>query len=175
MKIIKTTLWLFVALIIIACQKDDKFFNTGCCLTEAVADWSGNSRFYLPNIFTPNGDGVNDYFYVLADSSLKVVLFEIRGKKDKVVYQAQDILANDYSKGWDGKVNGNVVKGLYSVTLVVEAFDGTRKEYESRVCNFPCGQADEVTSLLNCLYQSQLANSLFGEHQVIDPLPECHN
>ncbi len=175
MKIIKTTLWLFVALIIIACQKDDKFFNTGCCLTEAVADWSGNSRLYLPNIFTPNGDGVNDYFYVLADSSLKVVLFEIRGKKDKVVYQAKDILANDYSKGWDGKVNGSVVKGLYSVTLVVEAFDGTRKEYESRVCNFPCGRADEVTSLLNCLYQSQLANSLFGEHQVIDPLPECHN
>ncbi len=173
MKIIKTTLWLFVALIIIACQKDDKFFNTGCCLTEAVADWSGNSRLYLPNIFTPNGDGVNDYFYVLADSSLKVVLFEIRGKKDKVVYQAKDILANDYSKGWDGKVNGSVVKGLYSVTLVVEAFDGTRKEYESRVCNFPCGQAEEMSSIQNCHYPEDWFCWQFQDGCLYDDLPVC--
>ena len=173
MKIIKRSLWLFVALAMSACQKDDKFFYTGCCYNEPISDTPGNARIYLPNIFTPNSDGVNDYFFLCGDSIRKIELLEIRNTRNKVVYQVKDVEANNYTNGWDGKENGNVVRGLYSVILVVEATDGTIGEYESTVCNYPCGQAEEMSSIQNCHYPDDWWCWMYQDGCRYDDLPEC--
>jgi len=173
MKIIKAILWLVGALVMIACQKEDKLFYAVCCNSDGISDTPGNARIYLPTIFSPNGDGVNDHFFLFGDSVRKVVLFEIRNTRGKLVYQAKDVEANDHTKGWDGKVNGNVVKGIYAVTLVVEAIDRTIREYESSVCNYPCGQSNEVTSLHNCHYPDDWYCWQYFHGCLMDDLPEC--
>jgi gliding motility-associated-like protein len=62
----------------------------------------------IPNVFTPNGDGSNDYFFVKSDNlaTLNMVVYNRWGKK---VFET-----NELSPGWDGKLNGQqCAEGVY--------------------------------------------------------------
>jgi gliding motility-associated-like protein len=56
---------------------------------------------YMPNAFTPNGDGKNDVFRIPPDVSLKLEEFSIYDRWGTKVFSTENI-----SKGWDGIVNG---------------------------------------------------------------------
>ncbi len=58
------------------------------------------TSLYVPNTFSPNGDGVNDVFKAEGDG---ITIFEmmIYDRWGQLVFQSTDI-----NKGWDGKVNG---------------------------------------------------------------------
>ncbi|MDP4267240.1 MAG: choice-of-anchor L domain-containing protein [Bacteroidota bacterium] len=63
---------------------------------------------YIPNSFTPNGDGKNDIFCA---EGYGIVTFEIRimNRWGQQIFYSKDI-----KKGWDGKVSGNNVEaGVY--------------------------------------------------------------
>jgi gliding motility-associated-like protein len=62
-----------------------------------------NFSFYVPNAFTPNGDGVNDYFrgYGVAIRNYQMRIYNRWGE---LVY-----VTNNYEKPWDGRVNNNDV------------------------------------------------------------------
>ncbi len=75
--------------------------NTNGC-TDTVShnvvigyDWT----FYIPNSFTPNGDGVNDTFFAKGVNLINYNL-KIFDRWGNLVYTTQDINA-----GWDGKAN----------------------------------------------------------------------
>ncbi|MBQ2024898.1 MAG: gliding motility-associated C-terminal domain-containing protein [Paludibacteraceae bacterium] len=71
----------------------------------------------FPNIFTPNGDGVNDI--LLADYAIRV--FDRQGN---LVYQGES--------GWDGTINGKPAnQGVY--LYVVEVTDATGKSYTHKL------------------------------------------
>src|SRR5688572_18207332 len=120
-----TNLFLLLSLIIstLSCH-EERVLLKGCCQNDTLWEHFGNGLIYLPNIFTPNGDGINDEFYVQGDSILNVIAFEVRGRKDKLVFKVENVEANDHTKGWDGKVDGMLQKGLYTVLVTVEALDG---------------------------------------------------
>lgn len=64
----------------------------------------------FPNIFTPNGDGINDVF--LADYDLKV-------------YDRQGTLMYEGTEGWDGTHNGvKANPGVYLYTVFINNEDG---------------------------------------------------
>jgi len=56
---------------------------------------------YVPTAFTPNGDGVNDYFIVVSSAPLSYYNITIYDNNNIAVYQG-----NDIKKGWDGKFQG---------------------------------------------------------------------
>ncbi len=58
---------------------------------------------FIPNTFTPNNDGVNDYFSVKI-TNLKNYRIQIFNRYGQQLYEAKDIL-----KRWDGLYNGNSV------------------------------------------------------------------
>ena len=71
----------------------------------------------FPNIFTPNGDGVNDVF--LADYDLKV-------------YDCQGTLMYEGNSGWDGTHNGvEANPGVYLYTLFIPTEDGNLEVIKS--------------------------------------------
>lgn len=86
------------------------------------------------------------------DSIANVIAFEVRGRKDKLVFELKNVEANDYTAAWDGKVDGVLQKGLYSVLVTAEAFDGTIRTFETEVCNYPCGlmEDEELISMEGC-------------------------
>lgn len=69
--------------------------------------------FYAPTAFTPNGDGVNDVFYVIGNGIDKndfyLCVYDRFGNKvfETTVYDVE----NPYRMAWDGSNNGSVVKG----------------------------------------------------------------
>jgi hypothetical protein len=95
----------FVSIIITAC-KDEEPVLTGCCENPGISTIVGNSHVYVPNIFTPNGDGHNDEFLILGDSIERIALMEIRNKDNEVVFTKTNF--SSLYDGWEGEVNGAV-------------------------------------------------------------------
>ncbi|HSK14058.1 MAG TPA: PKD domain-containing protein [Phnomibacter sp.] len=109
---------------------DDK----GCEASDTVriALQCGES-FYIPNAFTPNGDGLNDRFYVLGGGAT-IKHIRIFDRWGKLVYQKNNIQVNDGSQGWDGTVAGQPQPaGSYVYLAVLECFDGSTYEYKGSV------------------------------------------
>lgn len=70
-------------------------------------------NFFMPNIFTPNGDSINETFSIVATgiSSFQMLIFNRWGE---VVYQSDDIY-----QGWNGKNKFGQLcsSGVYSVVV----------------------------------------------------------
>ena len=96
------------------------------------------SSLEVPNAFSPNGDGINDYFNVYAKSlvSFSAAIFNRWGQK---LYSW-----NLDEQGWDGTYNGNPVKaGVYYVVVKAKGADGIEYEYRRDV-NLLRGYSEEV-------------------------------
>jgi gliding motility-associated-like protein len=69
--------------------------------------------FYAPDAFTPNGDGINDIFYVIGhgidDSEFYLVVYDRYGSK---VFETDVFDENNpYRMAWDGSDDGDASKG----------------------------------------------------------------
>ncbi len=61
---------------------------------------------YLPSVFSPNQDNLNETFEALGRlNTLKSFKMQIFNKWGNIVYES-----NDRDKGWDGRINGEVIK-----------------------------------------------------------------
>lgn len=83
-------------------------------------------EFYLPNAFSPNDDGINDIFFVQGGgSSASIESFRIFDRWGALVFEAENIQANDPSKGWNGKFQSKVmVPGVYIYVLEASLING---------------------------------------------------
>ena len=76
--------------------------------------------FFIPNIFTPNGDGVNDTF-AIGISNLSSYSISIFNRLGQVVFSSHDIYQN-----WDGTYKGQELPvGVYYYVIGGEDMDGT--------------------------------------------------
>ncbi len=57
---------------------------------------------YAPNIFSPNGDGNNDLFFIQGQRNFDLPFFRIFNRWGALVYEARDLQLNDPRRGWDG-------------------------------------------------------------------------
>jgi gliding motility-associated-like protein len=66
---------------------------------------------FAPTAFSPNGDGINDYFTLFAKTRIKTInrllIFNRWGDK---VFETVGISPNDEQKGWDGMMNGKTLE-----------------------------------------------------------------
>lgn len=103
--------------------------NQYYCTDTAVVDIKTFTNFgvTMPNAFTPNGDGQNDWFYVIGSWDIKQLKdFSIYNRVGNKVFEAHNTPANDRSYGWDGYVNGQPAPmGAYVYFATVEFLDGT--------------------------------------------------
>jgi gliding motility-associated-like protein len=97
------------------------------------------SFLHIPNVFTPDGDGINDNFMIDAKSlrSLSVEVFSRSGVRVYSFY-GEGKLITDW-KGWDGNVNNTSAKaspGVYFYVMKASGWDNLRysgKEYRGFV------------------------------------------
>lgn len=56
---------------------------------------------YVPNAFTPDGDGTNDFLAPVAYLNVELLSFEVYNRWGELMFRTTDI-----TKGWDGTYNG---------------------------------------------------------------------
>lgn len=74
---------------------------------------------HVPNVFTPDGDGINDFFFIDVENgaSIDVAIFNRWGS------QLMDY--HDFAGKWDGTINGDkATDGTYFFTYTVTGIDG---------------------------------------------------
>ncbi len=91
-------------------------FMDGCRDTVFFSRWfvpvGGMTEEVFPSVFTPNGDGFNDSFYVMIPTPIAfdILVMDMRGSR---VYSSQNP-----SEKWSGYLgNRKCEKGIYKVLL----------------------------------------------------------
>ena len=81
---------------------------------------------YIPNAFSPNGDGYNDYFFINANKSVSSIkTFKVFKRWGALMYEGTDLTPNQASSGWDGSFKGKPMNnGVYVWMAEVEYLDG---------------------------------------------------
>lgn len=100
--------------------------SKGCQNTDSVTIHV-RSEVFIPNLFTPNGDGENDVLYVYGTGvrDLKLSIYDSHG--------IEVFSSSDMEKGWDGTINGNdAPTGNYIWTLKGFYYDGRPLDFKGK-------------------------------------------
>ena len=134
-------LFLFVAT---SDDEDFPFFDgsvASCCEQLPTNRMIGNGYLYVPSAFTPDFDGINDVFQVVADSNIAMIdSFRVFTASNlTLVFSADSLTDFNPATGWDGTdTTGNIIPGSFEYTLGVTAADGTQSFIFGVVCSLPC-------------------------------------
>lgn len=88
------------------------------CLASGDADITKESRncaVFIPNAFSPNGDGINDLFRIIAHDDIHDYHMAIYGRWGQLIFEC-----NDPEKGWNGMGKGGSLPTgsyLYIITF----------------------------------------------------------
>jgi gliding motility-associated-like protein len=74
----------------------------GCSLEDSIrVDYYAGPNIYVPNAFTPNGDGVNDIFRPILVGISEMSYFRVFNRNGQLVYET-----SKPGQGWDGNIHG---------------------------------------------------------------------
>lgn len=100
----------------------------------ALAQHSENYA-YIPNSFSPNEDGINDYFQVFGTDKVKVVKkMQIFDRWGNLVFDKENLDPNVMTNFWDGTYQGKALDSnvfTYFITLLLT--DGKNKVYHGDI------------------------------------------
>lgn len=95
-----------------------------------LVDIGPSFTFYIPNAFTPNGDGVNDTF-TGKGIGIKTFNMWVFDRWGEMLYYTQDI-----DKGWDGNVKGNKIDtkmDVFQWKVIIMDVNNKQHEYVGHV------------------------------------------
>ena len=88
------------------------------------------SKFYVPNAFSPNGDGLNDTFGVVGHGIL-VYKLQVFSRSGNLIFES-----NDTNLEWDGTYMGNKVPVgvyVYKINTKVDRSGGQFQNFRNKV------------------------------------------
>ena len=97
----------------------------GCVSKDVINVFATCTRenLFIPNTFSPNGDGVNEVFFPRGRGIEKIKSLKIFSRWGQLVYSKENFFANDQGAGWNGKRSGLDVSTdvyVYMIDLVCE-------------------------------------------------------
>jgi len=115
----------------------DLMVGVGCSVSDTIfIEVVDDRKVYLPNTFSPNGDGFNDFFTVFAkENSVQVVEeFLIFDRWGNLIFQNENFLPNELQNGWNGKFDGRELSpGVYVYTTTIRFADENVLRYSGDV------------------------------------------
>ncbi len=103
----------------------------GCATTDSV-NIDRDCFIDIPNVFTPNGDGMNDYFFPrdLLTSRLTGFTMSVYNRWGQKVYETNQTSG----RGWDGRFNGALQpEGVYAYVIIAEINGGRKERFQGSV------------------------------------------
>ena len=158
-------------------EEDDIFIVDGdrvtqCCAEPSQVHVVGNGTVFVPNIFTPDGNGINDFFQIIADTGIaRIDTFRIwNANVDTLLYQTESITSFTPNNGWDGAVNDTIRPGQVYFQILVSSTDSVQQSIFGYLCVLPC--IDPIAeprplNLTECIFANQFSFT--------DSIPDINN
>ena len=83
--------------------------NKGGCKTSDVVTvfvLCNGANVFIPNTFSPNGDGANEIFYPRGSGLFSIKSMKIFNRWGEMLYEKNDFMPNDERAGWNGTYKG---------------------------------------------------------------------
>ncbi|MEO6191188.1 MAG: gliding motility-associated C-terminal domain-containing protein, partial [Saprospiraceae bacterium] len=103
--------------------------TNGCKSTSRIRIIVIKPKAWVPNVFSPNGDLTNDWFYVQASKteSFKINHFQIFDRWGNKVFQTNNIIPNHPEQGWNGSYKSeNCNPGVFVYWVELENLLGEK-------------------------------------------------
>ncbi len=99
----------------------------GCSISDQITILVDRNRpVFVPNAFSPNGDGVNDNFTLYSGKSVdQIVQMKIFDRWGNLLVDRQDMQPNNPNLGWDGQFRNKPLNpGVFTYFFEVLYMDG---------------------------------------------------
>jgi len=111
--------------------------ENGCTASDSLMlNVTKLRKHFFPTAFSPNGDGVNDFFTGFGESPNVQMIEELLvfNRWGNLIFTVSDIPPNDLQSGWDGSHKGeNLDEGNYIYTARIRYFDGATEQVSGEV------------------------------------------
>lgn len=122
----------------------------------------------MPNIFTPDQNGIND---VLTIKSKGITAFSLKIKNNvgTVIYQANYMKA--YDRYWNGynESNSKRILGVFKYELMYTTIAGVEKKYEGKIAAMDLESKINQRFYVDCIKHRNVC--VFGSQWVSDSIP----
>ena len=101
----------------------------GCIGTADINITVIPPTYAFPNAFTPNNDGRNDFFRLVADGGIVVETLRVFDRWGELVFVTEGCQANDTNCRWDGSQNGKALPQdtyIYQAVIILPDDQNTR-------------------------------------------------
>lgn len=136
-------------------------YSSDCCKIPPLEGCVGGGHFYVPNAFSPEGDGFNDFFCVYVGRGIKEVeAFKVSDADGAIVYEINNyipsgLFSSEYC--WDGRLADNSIQeDIYSYEVRITNLRNETMDFDG----FVCLRTDGVDNHLSCVDLE--ANCAFG-------------
>jgi gliding motility-associated-like protein len=87
-------------------------------------------KVWVPNVFSPNGDDVNDKFTIYGNPALEEIeVLQIYDRWGELVFEGHDFPPNNPAHGWDGTFRNNELNpAVFVYVATVRFVDGELKQ-----------------------------------------------
>jgi gliding motility-associated-like protein len=97
----------------------------GCTAQDKVTVYviCNGANVFIPNTFSPNGDGANDIFYPRGTGLFKIKTLRIFNRWGQTVFEKNSFDANDAAAGWDGSFRGTKLNPdvyVYTIDIICD-------------------------------------------------------
>lgn len=92
------------------------------------------SKVFVPNSFSPNGDNINDYFYLIGSDDIQIELLQIYSRWGELLFSTETSIPNLAETGWNGSFkNQKMNPGVYVYYFRIKLNSGDLQELKGDV------------------------------------------
>lgn len=100
---------------------------------ETEPEETESDQLFIPSAFTPNGDGLNDLFYIKANFQPRNFEMTIMSRNGDLLFHSRDI-----NIGWDGQLHGSTLpQGMYVYIIKYKDSEGKDQKQQGQILLIP--------------------------------------
>jgi hypothetical protein len=127
-------------------------YTNACCCAPIIT--ASTAKIFLPSVFTPNNDGLNDVFKIYGDANTKSITnVTIKDSLNNTLIYFDTMFTQNFLKTWNGLTSANTNwEGVVSVKALVTTTNNDTTTIIANTCIYKCSSANAnaIINKSNC-------------------------